>query len=87
MRDPEDVALVREILPALEVDHQYTRLVEGWNQNLLALIRRRGRQSGKRLGYDLRTLTSALHCETVSLTVFPAVLISRFLLLTSGRRR
>ena len=42
----------------LDVDHQYTRLVEEWNHELVAQIRRYGREAGKRLGYKIRTLTS-----------------------------
>lgn len=58
MQDPEDEALVQEMLPVLDVDHQYTRLIEAWNHELVAQIRRCGRQGGKRLGYKIRTLTS-----------------------------
>ena len=58
MHDPEDEALIQEILPVLDLDHQYTRLVEEWNHELVAQIRRCGRQAGKRLGYKIRTLTS-----------------------------
>jgi hypothetical protein len=58
MDDPEDEALIQEILPVLEVDHQYTRLVETWNHELIAQIRRYGRQAGKRLGYKIRTFAS-----------------------------
>ena len=58
MHDPADEALIQEILPALDLDHQYTRLVEEWNHELVAQIRRCGRQAGKRLGYKIRTLTS-----------------------------
>ena len=56
MHDPEDEALIQEILPVLDLDHQYTRLVEEWNHELVAQIRRCGRQAGKRLGYKIRTL-------------------------------
>lgn len=42
----------------LDVDHQYTRLVEEWNHELVAQIRRCGREAGKRMGYKIRTLTS-----------------------------
>lgn len=42
----------------LEVDHQYTRLVEAWNHKLVAQIRRCGRQAGRRLGYKIRTFAS-----------------------------
>ena len=58
MQDPEDEALVQEIVPVLELDHQYTRLVEAWNHDLVAQIRRCGRQAGKRLGYKIRTVAS-----------------------------
>ena len=58
MDDPEDEALIREILPILDLDHQYTRLAEAWNHELIAQIRRCGREAGKRLGYKIRTLTS-----------------------------
>ena len=46
------------ILPVLEVDHQYTRLVEAWNHQLVAQIRRCCRAAGKRLGDLIRTLAS-----------------------------
>jgi site-specific recombinase len=58
MHDPEDEALIQEILPVLEVDHQYTRLVEAWNHDLVAQIRRCGRQAGKRLDYKIRTFAT-----------------------------
>ena len=58
MDDPADEALIQEILPVLEVDHQYARLVEEWNHELLAQIRRCGRAAGKRLGYKIRTFAS-----------------------------
>lgn len=58
MDDPADEALIQEILPVLDLDHQYTRLVEAWNHELVAQIRRCGRQAGKRLGYKIRTFTS-----------------------------
>ena len=58
MQLPEDEALIMEMLPVLEVDHQYTRLVEAWNHDRVAQIRRCGRQAGKRLGYKLRTVAS-----------------------------
>jgi hypothetical protein len=51
MHDPEDEALIQEILPVLDLDHQDTRLVEEWNHELVAQIRRCGRAAGKRLGY------------------------------------
>ena len=58
MHDPDDEALIQEILPVLEVDHQYTRVVEEWNHDLVAQVRRCGRQAGKRLGYKIRTFAS-----------------------------
>ncbi len=58
MYDQEDEALVQEMLPVLDVDHQYTRSVEAWNHDRVAQIRRCGREAGKRLGYKIRTLTS-----------------------------
>ena len=64
MHDPEDEALIQEILPVLELDHQYTRLVEAWNHELVAQIRRCGRQAGKRLGYKIRTLPATPTGET-----------------------
>src|SRR5680860_480917 len=58
MHDPADEALIQEIVPVLDLDHQYTRLVESWNHELVAQVRRCGREAGKRLGYKIRTLTS-----------------------------
>ena len=58
MHNQDDEALIQEILPVLDLDHQCTRLVEEWNHELIAQIRRCGRQAGKRLGYKIRTLTS-----------------------------
>lgn len=58
MHDPDGEALIQEILPVLELDHQHTRLVEVWNHQLVAQIRRCGRQAGKRLGYRIRTFAS-----------------------------
>jgi hypothetical protein len=58
MHDPDDEALIQQILPVLELDHQYTRLVEAWNHQLVAQIRRCGRQARKRLGYKIRTFAS-----------------------------
>lgn len=58
MDDPADEALTQEILPVLDLDHQYTRSVEAWNHELVAQIRRCGRAAGKRLGYKIRTFTS-----------------------------
>ena len=50
MHDSDDEALIQEILPVLDLDHQYTRLVEAWNHDRVAQIRRCGRAAGKRLG-------------------------------------
>jgi hypothetical protein len=47
MHDPADEALIHEILPVLDLDHQYTRLVEAWDHDLVAQIRRCGRTAGK----------------------------------------
>ncbi len=61
MQDPDDEALTQKILPALELDHQYTRLVEGWDHDLVGQIRRCGRAAGRRLGCKVRTLASDPH--------------------------
>ncbi len=53
MHDLADEALIQEIVPVLDLDHQYTRLVEEWNHELITQIRRCGRQAGKRLGYKI----------------------------------
>jgi hypothetical protein len=58
MHHPDDEALVQQIQPVLELDHQYTRHVEAWNDELVAQIRRCGRAAGRRLGYKIRTLAS-----------------------------
>ena len=58
MHDPDDEALTQQILPVLELDHQYTRQVEAWNHDLVAQIRRCGRAAGKRLGYKIRIFAS-----------------------------
>jgi hypothetical protein len=42
----------------LDVNHQYTRLVQEQSHELVAQIRRCGREAGKRMGYKIRTLTS-----------------------------
>ena len=39
MYDETDEELTQEILPVLEIDHQYVRLVEAWNQEIIAQIR------------------------------------------------
>lgn len=56
--DEDDELLVAEIMPALEIDHQYVRSVEGYNEELAAQIRRCGRTAGRRLGYKVRTFVS-----------------------------
>jgi hypothetical protein len=58
VRDRDDEALIQQILPVLDFDHQYTRLVEAWNQDLVAQIRRCGRAAGRRLGVKIRTFAS-----------------------------
>jgi DNA-binding IclR family transcriptional regulator len=49
---------LQQIQPFLELDHQYTRHVEAWNDDLAAQIRRCGRAAGSRLGYKIRTVAS-----------------------------
>jgi len=46
MQDPAGEALIQEMLPVLEIDHQYTPLVEAWNHDLVAQIRRCDRTAG-----------------------------------------
>jgi hypothetical protein len=58
MFDETDEPLIQEISPALEIDHQYVRAVDGWNQDLVEQIRRCGRAAGRRLGYRMRTLAT-----------------------------
>jgi hypothetical protein len=58
MHHPDDEALIGRIQPVLELDHQYTRQVEAWNEDLVAQIRRCGRAAGRRLGCRVRTLAS-----------------------------
>lgn len=58
MPDPDDEELIQQILPVLDLDHQYSRLVEAWNQDLISQIRRCGRAAGKRLGYKIRTFAT-----------------------------
>jgi len=55
MYDATDEELIQRILPVLEIDHQYARHVEAWNQDLIAQIRRCGRTAARRLGYGVRT--------------------------------
>jgi hypothetical protein len=48
-----DEALIQEMLPVLDLNHQNVRTVESWNEDLVAQIRRRcGRAGGRRLGAD-----------------------------------
>ena len=54
----DDETLIAEILPALDIDHQYVRLVEGWDQELVDQIRRCGRAAGRRLNYRVRTFVT-----------------------------
>ncbi len=61
MHDPDDEALIQEIQPVLELDHQYTRHVEAWNKDLVAQIRRCGRAASRRLGYTVRIFASDPH--------------------------
>lgn len=56
--DIDDEALIAELMPALEIDHQYVRTVDGWNDDLTAQIRRCGRAAARRLGYKVRTFAT-----------------------------
>ena len=58
MHDETDEELIDQVLPVLDIDHQYVRLVENWNQDRIAQIRRCGRVAGRRLGYGVRTFQS-----------------------------
>jgi len=58
MYDDTAEALIQEIIPVLEIDHEYVRIVEGWNQDLVAQIRRCGRAAAHRLGYKVRTIAT-----------------------------
>ena len=42
----------------LDIDHQYVRHVDAWNQDLIAQIRRCGRAAARRLRYGVRTVQS-----------------------------
>jgi len=53
-----DEELIQRILPVLEIDHQYARHVQAWDQDLIAQIRRCGRAAARRLGYRVRTVTT-----------------------------
>ena len=70
--DADDELVIAEIMPVLEIDHQYVRTVESYNDDLAAQIRRCGRVAGRRLGYKVRTFVSDSHGEgrrTVSVVV------------------
>jgi len=58
MYDETDETLIEQILPVLDIDHQYVRHVEAWDQDLTAQIRRCGRAAARRLGYGVRTFQS-----------------------------
>jgi hypothetical protein len=58
MQLEDDEELVAEIMPVLEIDHQYVRTVDGYDEHLAAQIRRCGRTAGRRLGYRVRTFAS-----------------------------
>jgi hypothetical protein len=47
MHHPDDEALIQQIQPVLELDHQYTRHVEARNDDLVAQIHRCCRAAGK----------------------------------------
>jgi len=55
MSNEDDEALIEAMLPVLDLDHQYVRTVESWNDDLTAQVRRCGRAAGRRLGYRVRT--------------------------------
>ena len=58
MYDETDEALIEQILPALDIDHQYVRHIEAWDQDLIAQVRRCGRAAARRLGYGVLTFQS-----------------------------
>lgn len=58
MCDETDEELIQRILLVLEIDHQYVRHVEAWNQDLIAQTRRCGRAAARRLGFGVRTFQS-----------------------------
>jgi hypothetical protein len=58
MYDATDEELIRRILPVLEIDHQYARQVEAWDQGLISQVRRCSRAAARRLGYGVRTFQS-----------------------------
>ncbi len=51
----DDEALIAQMMPVLDIDHQYVRHVEEWNQELVDQIRRCGRAAGRQLGFRIRT--------------------------------
>jgi hypothetical protein len=55
MYDATDEELIQRILPVLEIDHQYARQVEAWDQDLISQVRRCGRATARRWGYGVRT--------------------------------
>jgi hypothetical protein len=58
MHDEDDQVLIAEIVQSLELDHQYVRDLEGWNEEPVAQIRRCGRAAGRLLKYRVRTFAS-----------------------------
>jgi hypothetical protein len=58
MSHDDDELLVAEIMPVLEIDHEYVRTIEGYSEELAAQIRRCGRTAARRLGYKVRTFAS-----------------------------
>ena len=58
MQLEHDEEFVAEIMPVLEIDHQYVRTVEGYDEDLAAQIRRCGRTAARRLGFKVRTFVS-----------------------------
>lgn len=58
MRDQRHEALIQEILSVLDLDHQYTCLVEAWSQDRIPQSHHCGRTSDKRLGVKIRTFAT-----------------------------
>jgi len=54
----DDEPLIAEMMPVLDIDHQYVKHVEEWNQELVDQIRRCGRAAGRRLGFKIRTFAT-----------------------------
>lgn len=50
-----DQELIQQMLPILEIDHQYVRHFEPWETELIAQVRRCGRAAARQLGYGVRT--------------------------------